>query len=77
MRCLYYFHESNWQSTLTLKLQTRWARDKAVANEKNGVKAWQMKTGGRLRFWQQHTINPGMEMDRRVSLKNCGIILQL
>ena len=34
----YYFHEYNWQSTLTLTLLTRWARDKAVANEKNEVK---------------------------------------
>ena len=50
MCCLYYFHEYNWQSTLKLKLQTRWARDKAVANEKNGVKAWHIKTGGKLRF---------------------------
>ena len=52
-----------------------WARDNAVANEKNVVKAWHMKTGGRLRFWQQYAINPGMEMDGRIALINCSIIL--
>ena len=55
MCCLYYLHEYNWQPTLTLKLKTRLARNKADANEMIKVKVCKMKTGGRLHFWQQHT----------------------
>ena len=58
MCCLYFFHEYNWQPTLTLKLQTRWARNKAVTNKKNEDKAWHMKTEGRPLLATIHTINP-------------------